>query len=166
MIKLLAFDLFGTIFNLENVDRAELKEYGRQIKRNLTDWSPFDLPAHWAWSLPLHDDAIEGLWKLRDHDYRLVTFSNAPAKLQLEMINYHSLPFHSITPLESFRMSKPNPSIYYNLEVWGYDLSECAMITANKSFGDIEGMSACGGFPILIRDDKIPDLFALRDYLK
>lgn len=164
MIQLLAFDLFGTIFDLKNVDREELKEYGRQINRNLGKWEPFDLPDHWA-QLPLHDDAVEGLYALKESGYKLVTFSNAPAALQLRMLGNYSLPFHAITPLELFQMSKPNKAIYAKLSLWGYRPEECGMVTANESFGDIVGAADAGMKPLLIRGKDIPNLFELNKVL-
>lgn len=160
-VKLLAFDLFGTIFNMADVPRDELRSYGEQIRRNMdpANWQPFELPACWD-SLPIHADAIEGMRMLRER-FVCVTFSNAPAALQVRMLRNAGVEFDAITPLECFQLSKPMTAIYPHAGLWGYPLSECGMVTANESFGDLEGAKACGMRPILIRGDEFPTLLEL-----
>ncbi len=159
-MKLLAFDLFGTIFDLSGVPREELRSYGDQIRRNQEEgWEPFDLPASWE-NLPLHEDAIEGMEKLRKR-FTCVTFSNAPAKLQIRMLKNAGVEFDAITPLECFQLSKPCLETYTNVSLWGFPLHECGMVTANEKFGDLEGAKACGMQPILIRGERYPTIHDL-----
>lgn len=150
-IKLLAFDLFGTVFDVSLAKREDLENYARQIRhqQETGEWSPFDLPAGWQ-CLQLHDDSYVALHKLRyDHHFRCVTFSNAPAWLTLRMGGHRDL-FDAITPLECFKIGKPSLAAYPNLSLWGYPLDECAMVTSNEHFGDLEGAAACGIHPIFI----------------
>lgn len=160
-MRLLAFDLFGTIFDMASVPREELRSYGQQIEQNLKLWQPFDLPASWE-HLPIHHDAIDGMDRLRQR-FTCVTFSNAPAKLQVRMLKNAGVEFDAITPLECFQLSKPTTEVYSSVRLWGYPLDECGMVTANESFGDLEGAKACGMRPLLIRSEEFPTLFDLAE---
>jgi FMN phosphatase YigB (HAD superfamily) len=156
-MKLLAFDLFGTIFDVRNgAKREDLRSYGEQIERNKTDWQPFKLPDEWE-NLPVFPDAAEGIRKLRERFF-VVTMSNAPAPLQMRMLRKAGISFDGITPLELFRASKPVMATYTAVQMWGVPFKECGMVTANKDFGDLEASEHLGMRPLLIRGEEFPTL--------
>lgn len=159
-MKLLAFDLFGTIFDVRNgAKREDLRSYGEQIERNMAKWEPFDLPDAWA-DLPVFSDAVEGIQKLRKRFF-VVTLSNAPAYLQMRMLDKAGISVDGITPLELFGVSKPVTDAYAALEMWGVPFADCGMVTANKDFGDLEAAKHYGMRPLLIRGEEFPTLLDL-----
>jgi FMN phosphatase YigB (HAD superfamily) len=83
MIKLIAFDLFGTVFDLFTVPKDEIRDYIQQVRRET--WEPLRLPESWV-NIPLFEDSKEGLKRLKTK-YKLVTCSNAPIDLQFNMMS-------------------------------------------------------------------------------
>jgi FMN phosphatase YigB (HAD superfamily) len=64
------------------------------------------------------------------------------------------------------KIYKPNPLAYLTAcAELDCRPSECIMISANKTFGDIEHSREVGMQSILIRDDKVADIIALAGVL-
>jgi 2-haloacid dehalogenase len=147
-IEVVAFDTFGTVFDLSQVDHQEIRDYAHHIRK--PDWSPLHLPESWT-KLPAHPDSKLGLDDLRKK-YMVVTCSNGPLGLLAKLSRYNNIQWDAIIPLELNKVYKPNPKAYLTVcEVLGVEPSKVAMVTANKDFGDLEGSESVGIKPILIR---------------
>lgn len=147
-IKVMAFDVFGTVFNMDAVPRDELRRYGEHIHK--PKWSALQLPSSWE-KLPAYTDAAAGIAILR-HRFLVVTCSNGPLGLLAKASKYNGISWDAIVPLEMNRVFKPNPAAYLTVcEVMGVAPNEVAMVTANKDFGDLEASGSLGMTPILIR---------------
>ncbi len=139
--KVIAFDVFGTVFDLSDVDRSEVRAYVEHIKQ--PTWEPLNLPKHWE-TLPAHYDAPGALEMLRKK-YMVVTLSNGPMRLLAELNKFNGLKWDAIIPLEMARVYKPNPIAYLlPAQLFDCDINEVMMVTANKDFGDIEAAKALG----------------------
>lgn len=117
-IKVIAFDVFGTVFNMDAVPRDELRNYGKHIHK--PEWSAVQLPSSWE-KLPAHADAAAGIAILR-HRFLVVTCSNGPLGLLAKASKYNGISWDAIVPLEMNRVFKPNPAAYLTVcEVIGVD---------------------------------------------
>ena len=154
-IKVLAFDLFGTVFDVFTVPRGELSDYGDTIRA--PEWKPFVWPKTWE-KMPAFPDSKFGLRALQSYGYYTVALSNAPLALAMRMIANADLAFNAIIPLETIKTYKPNPACYtFAQQLCGVERHEFAMISANKSFGDIEVALALGMGAQLIRNPDTPE---------
>lgn len=151
MIKVIAFDCFGTVFDMSGVRREELVDYANHIRKPL--WSPLHLPKSWEY-MPAHPDASYGLAMLREK-FLVVTCSNGPLGLLARLSKNASIEWDAIIPLEMNRVFKPDLLAYLTVcQVLDVDASEVMMVTANKTFGDLEASAKLGMTPQLIRGDS------------
>jgi len=163
LIKVIAFDVFGTVFDLDEVDRDDVRNYIAQIRKPV--WEPLRLPRSWE-TLPAHPDARLGIELLRS-EYTVVTCSNGPLGLLAKMSKHNGIIWDAIIPLELDRVYKPNPDAYRVMcRVLDVHPSEVMMVTANESFGDLEASAALGMRPQLIRHigkngDGVADIVSL-----
>lgn len=164
MPSLIAFDVFGTVFDLSGVDRAEIAGYIRHIRE--PHWMPLELPKHWE-RLPAHPDAAEGIERLRSR-YMVVTCSNGPLGLLAKLSKHNRISWDAIIPLELGQVFKPNPAAYLVMcNALDLPPSEVVMVTANRTFGDLEAASALGMQTRLIRDpsSELSTIHELADQL-
>lgn len=151
MIKVIAFDTFGTVLNMDGVPREELKAYGQHIKK--PKWEPLVLPKSWE-TLPAHSDSKQGIDMLRQK-YMVVTCSNGPLGLLAKVSKYNDIHWDAIIPLELNKVFKPNLAAYMTVcEVLDVEPQEVAMVTANKTFGDLEAAESLGMMPYYIRHES------------
>lgn len=152
-ISVIAFDLFGTVFKMDNVSREEIQAYGRHI--SMPYWSPLTLPDSWE-ELFAFEDSQEGIDRLR-RKYTVVTLSNAPLKTQINLLRNRNIRFDGIIPLEIAQVYKPRQQAYRHLaETLRVPVEKCLMVSANKDFGDIENAKAVGMNSQLIRNAATP----------
>lgn len=152
-IKVIAFDVFGTVFDLSGADRKEVKDYITHIHEPV--WSPLQLPKTWE-NLKAHPDSAEGIALLRKK-FMVVTCSNGPLGLLAKLSKNNGINWDAIIPLEMNKVYKPNPRAYMTVcEVLNVLPEEMLMVTANKTFGDLEASRALGMEAILIRDEESP----------
>lgn len=160
-MKVIAFDVFGTVFDFADVPREEIRDYARQLRQ--VPWQPLSLPKSWE-TMPAHPDSIEGIAALREQ-FTVVTCSNGPLGLLAKMSKNAGIWWDAIIPLEMNQVYKPDHRAYMTVcEVLDVEPSDILMVTANKDFGDLEASQACGMKSILIRDENcptIPDLALL-----
>lgn len=151
VIKVIAFDVFGTVFDLSQAARDEVRSYVNHV--HAAEWSPLKLPESW-YLLKAHADARYGIQLLREDGYLVVTCSNGPIELLTRISKSNGISWDMLIPLEMAKVYKPNPEAY-KLIPWlmGVQPEEVAMVTANKTFGDLEASAKLGMQPILIRDD-------------
>ena len=162
-MKVIAFDVFGTVVDFSGVERDDVRNYIAQIQR--PEWAPLELPKSWE-SLPAFPDSAEGINRLREK-YIVVTCSNGPLGLLTRLSKNAGIQWDAIIPLEMFKVYKPNPEAYLALcEVLAVNPKDVAMVTANPLFGDIEWAGSLGMTPILIRgESEIQTITQLADSL-
>ena len=167
MIEAIFFDVFGTLLDMRDVPREELKAYGDHLRKyqETGEYQPLELPAHWH-SLPAFPDAMAGLERL-GNKFRLYTFSNGPVQLTVDALWSSGIRMRAIDVRQA-RGFKPVQWIYpWACGRVGFAPGQCLMVTANQSFGDLEGAKACGMSPWLIRGDSdTRDLHALAHFLE
>lgn len=148
MIKVIAFDVFGTVFDLSTCDREEIRAYARHLRK--PEWSPLTLPVSWE-TMPAHPDSREGIERLRK-DFIVVTCSNGPLGMLARLSKFNGISWDAIIPLELNKVFKTNPKAYMTVcEVMNVEPHEVMMVTANETFGDLEASAALGMTPQLIR---------------
>lgn len=164
MIKAFAFDVFGTVFDLQNVDRAEIAAYVNHVRRDA--WEPLQLPDSWK-NIPAHFEAELSLERLRSH-FTVVTCSNGPISLLIELSKRAGITWDAMIPLEVAQVYKPHLPAYELIrQVLKVDYHEIAMVTANRTFGDLKAAAALGMRPVLIRDPEhaeFADIMQLTDH--
>lgn len=153
-MKVLAFDVFGTVFDLSGVDREEIRAYASHV-RSPGPWRPLHLPKSWE-ALPAHPDSAAGIAELRKRFF-VVTCSNGPLGLLAKLSKYNAISWDAIIPLELNRVFKPDPRAYLTVcEVLGVAPSDVTLVTANATFGDLDGSRAVGMQSMLIRNEGGP----------
>lgn len=150
-VDVIAFDLFGTVFDMRYAPSEEIKAYAEHIRK--PEWSPLRLPTAWQ-SMPAFSDSCDGIDRLRD-DFCVVTCSNAPLGLQIALCKHAGIQFDGMIPLELSRVFKTNPRAYLTIcDVMDVAPSRVLMVTANKTFGDLEASSSLGMQSVLIRGES------------
>jgi HAD superfamily hydrolase (TIGR01493 family) len=149
-IKCLAFDCFGTVFDMANVPKEQIAAYVEHVRRN--DFSPYLFPHSWE-KLKAHSDAADGIRMLREAGYKCVTLSNGGKDLLTFISEKNGIQWDHIIDLAAHKAYKPN-----NLDAYravekdlGFKPEETMMVTANPTFGDVEGAAAVGMHSIVIR---------------
>ncbi len=163
-MKVVAFDVFGTVFDMSSVNRQELKYYAEHISKPL--WEPLKFSKSWE-TIPAHSDSKAGISKLREN-FIVVTCSNGPLGLLTKLSKYNGISWDAIIPLELNKVFKPNLAAYMTVcEVLNIEPRDMIMVTANKDFGDIEAAIELGMEPQLIRHPNHPqNILELATYLK
>lgn len=157
-MKVIAFDVFGTVFDLSGVPKEEIRAYAHHIRQDT--WSPLFLPESWA-KLPAHPDAAEGIERLR-RDFTVVTCSNGPLGLLAKLSKHNGISWDAIIPLELNRVFKPDPFAYLTVcQVLEVKPKDVMMVTANEKFGDLEASKSLGMFPQLIRSGNTETIIEL-----
>lgn len=152
-VTVLAFDVFGTVFDLSGVARQELRDYAAHIRK--PEWTPLRFPANWE-HLPPHPDSAQGIERLRQK-FLVVTCSNGPLGMMTRLSKNGGIRWDAIIPLELNRVFKPNPFAYLTVcEVLGVEPAAVMMVTANEKFGDLEASKSLGMTPMLIRGETGP----------
>lgn len=156
MIKVIAFDAFGTLFNMEGVPEQQLRDYGDHLRKfYLTKhWTELKFPTSWI-GLPAFPDVKEGIARLMNK-HICVLLSNGPADLLHAMLGHNGIVTDGIVPLEAYRTFKPDLSAYVTVcQLWKVIPCEVMMVTANEHFGDLEAASILGMAPRLIRHEEL-----------
>ncbi len=152
-IKVIAFDVFNTLVRLDQTPFAEIRDYGAQLRR--PEWAPLVLPESWE-HLPPYDDSAVGVARLKQQ-YRVVTLSNGPVKLQRKLLSNAGIEVDGIVPLEDFEVYKPRVAAYAcACHYLNRHAREVLMVTANPDFGDIDGSARIGMPSLLIRQPGCP----------
>lgn len=160
MIKVIAFDVFGTVVDLSHTPREEIKAYADHIRK--PEWSPLTLPSSWL-DQPFFSDVADGVRELRRIGLLVVTCSNAPVSFQRDLFSRHpEIEIHDIISLEEHEVFKPQREAYLAIcEQLEVDAEHVLMVTANEHFGDLEGAKSAGMQSILIRGKQCPTVMDL-----
>lgn len=152
-VKLILFDVFNTLVSMDKCERTELRAYAEHIKAHSTPdvWKPWEpSPLWWSTHCKAFPDVYVSLRRLRMIHY-VATMTNAPVWFQMRLNAVNNMQFDALTPLECFKMFKPHKEIYPLVaNLYGLKPEGCLMVTANETFGDIEGAHACGMQAVLI----------------
>jgi 2-haloalkanoic acid dehalogenase type II len=163
-IKCIAFDCFGTVFDMAGVSRDEIKAYVDHVRKD--DFAPFKFPASWL-NLQLHPDAATGIAKLQRNGFSCVALSNGALYLLSHVSQCGGVIWDHIVDLAKHRVYKPHIDAYRTIEKdLGLKPENTLMVTANPTFGDIEGAAAIGMQSQVIRQPgKIRDIIELAELL-
>lgn len=144
----IAFDVFGTVFDMSSINRDDVRNYIKHIHQET--WSPLVLPKSWE-HLPPHADSAEGIARLRKN-FIVVTCSNGPLGLLSKLSKNGGVEWDAIIPLELNKVFKPQPKAYLTVcEVLDVAPNDVMMVTANETFGDLEASKELGMQPMWIR---------------
>lgn len=163
-VRVVLFDLFGTLVDFSGVPHEERKAYADHIRK--PEWSPFRPPESWC-ELKAFPDVREGLANLYTRRRLPVILSNCPARLAKSIVRRNRLDIDIVIQLAAARVFKPHPRAYQAAcDVLDVDPSACLMVTANEHFGDLEQSRALGMQACLIRGDSdVPGLVSLAERL-
>lgn len=153
-IKCIAFDCFGTVFDMSNFSRKEIVDYVKHVNKN--NFSPFNFPESW-FELKSHPDSSEGIIKLQNLGYRCVAMSNGSFDLIQKISHKNKIEWDYIIDLVKHGVYKPKKEAYFAVEKQtGFKPEETLMVTANPDFGDIEGSESIGMKSQVIRQNNYP----------
>lgn len=165
-IRCVAFDCFGTLFDMSNIPRQQIAAYVEHVRS--ADFSPYGFPDEW-WRLQPFADVQPGFDLLSSQGVECWALSNGPWQLisYLAVAANPCFRFDGIVDLCGHRVYKPHIDAYRKLEVdSGYKPQECLMVTANPTFGDVEGSAAIGMRSCVIRQpDGVCDVIELAEIL-
>lgn len=153
--KYALFDLNHTVHDVSAVPRDVMRDYGSIVAdfRDRGVYRPLVLSPEWEVAPP-HPDAGEGIARLRSAGIKVVTLSNNPCDAQARMLERSGIEVDGMVPLEWAKVYKPDPAAYaYALGCLspGTLPSDCLMVTANETFGDLTQARALGMRAELIR---------------
>lgn len=136
MIRVVAFDLFGTVFDASGVPADERRDYVRHVRKNAVDWLPLSLPESWK-TMPVHPDSVEGIAAIRAKGIKVVTLTNWPREQIEAASNNAGIVWDRLVLLERYRIYKPHLSAYAAVcEELKTAPWEVLMVTANPGAGD------------------------------
>jgi 2-haloalkanoic acid dehalogenase type II len=148
-IQCIAFDCFGTVFDMEGIPREQIRSYVEHVRQN--DFSPFVFPDEW-WELKAHADAAPGIRNLQAEGYCCVALSNGSHGLLTRIAAANDIYWDHIVDLAAHRVYKPHLDAYRTVENdTSYEPANTLMVTANPTFGDVEGAAAVGMKSMIIR---------------
>jgi len=133
VIKVIAFDLFGTVFDAESADERDRNAY----TSNLKAWREHRtyLPTRCVFSfarLKLFADSAEGLSALMFAGYKIVTASNIPSAYVVEASRNAGIAWDGIVALERYGIYKPDLAAYAAIcDLMKCEPKEVLMVTGN-----------------------------------
>jgi HAD superfamily hydrolase (TIGR01493 family) len=163
--KCIAFDCFGTIFDMTNIQRSEISDYVEHVRRD--DFSPYAFPVGW-WNLKPHRDSADGIRLLQKSGIACVAMSNGSVELIGHISSACGIRWNEIIDLRKAGVYKPHRDAYRVIQTQaGYLPHETLMVTANPSFGDLEGAESIGMPSMVIRAAGYPirNTIELAEYL-
>jgi HAD superfamily hydrolase (TIGR01493 family) len=163
-IRCVAFDCFGTVFDMSGVHNDEIYNYVNHVRRD--DFTPFTFPDSW-WYLKAHTDSAEGIRRLQSVGLVCVALSNGSRQLINHISLANTIEWNHIVSLIAHRVYKPHRDAYLTIQAdLGIVPSETLLVTANPSFGDIEGAAAVGMQSQVIRHGHPNTIIELAEMLK
>ena len=164
MITAAAFDCFGTVFDMSNIDPSEIEAYVKHVHQN--DFTPFEFPQNW-FELKPHKDSVEGINLLQSYNIKCIALSNGSKELISKISNDCGIKWDHIVDLINHKVYKPHIDAYYTVQKdLGISPNETLMVTANPTFGDVEGSAAIGMTPQIIRHGYPNTIIELLDIVR
>lgn len=166
-VSAIAFDLFGTVFDLSDTPKQEVQDYIAHVRK--PEWSPLTLPESWLKLKPF-PDAVEGISNLINHGHCTYSCSNAPYEFTESLMRASGLDHYFIdyTDIAQAKRFKPHPEAYLQICAQFNVLpGECLMVTGNAGSPDIEGARAVGMQAVMIRQPGcIPTIAELAKHFR
>jgi HAD superfamily hydrolase (TIGR01493 family) len=132
-IKVIAFDLFGTVFDAESASSPDRDHYTtclRMWRQNRT-YYPVQFIDSFQFLKPFAD-SIEGLNAIRAKGYKIVAASNIPAGFAYAASTNAGIEWDGILELVSYRIYKPDLAAYAAIcDLMKCEPSEVLMVTGN-----------------------------------
>lgn len=165
MVECVVFDCFGTVFDMVGVSREEIRAYVDHVRGE--NFTPFAFPSSW-WDLRAHADAAAGIRLLQGDGLFCVALSNGDVGLVSQVSERNGFHFDWVIDLAGkHRVYKPHVDAYRTVEKeLGYKPADCLMVTANPTFGDIEGAAAIGMPSQVIRHGYPDTIIELAEKLR
>lgn len=162
-IKCIAFDCFGTVFDMLPISHNEISEYVKHVRSD--NFSPYTFPQSW-YELKAHPDSKAGIDMLQNEGYFCVALSNGSFDLIEHISRNNGILFNYIVDLSKHKVYKPHKKAYLAIKKdLGYNTQDTLMVTANPTFGDIEGAKSVDMQSIVIRHGFPSDIIQLYEYL-
>lgn len=159
MIKVCAFDCFGTVFDSSSLPRELVRAYVQHV--NAETFAPYVFPQPW-YELPAHRDSMPGIRSLRQYGIKCVAMSNGSPDLILALSKNAGIEWDLVIDLASHGVYKPHPGAYRVVECeTGVTPAECLMVTANPTFGDVQGAMSVGMHAQVIRGPVVKTIIDL-----
>jgi len=157
----MAFDCFGTIFDVSDVPRQDRIDYGNHVRT--VDFSPFNFSPAW-YAIKAHADSAKGIQLLQASGIKCVTLSNGSVELLTQISASADIHWDLVIDLTKHRVYKPNPDAYLTVEKeLGFKPRDTLMVTANPLFGDVEKATAIGMQTQIIRHGYPDTVIELAD---
>jgi len=152
-IKALAFDCFGTVFDMMPIPNRDILSYVEHVRK--ADFAPYAFPASWL-NLKAHEDSAEGIKMIQKLGIKCVALSNGSYELLGHISKQNGIEFDHIVNLAAHRVYKPHQAAYLTVQKdLGIDPGDTLMVTANPTFGDLEGAESVGMHACVIRHDLL-----------
>ena len=152
-MEAVAFDCFGTVFDMTPIPNKDIGSYVEHVRK--LDFSPYAFPASWL-NLKAHEDSAEGIKMIQELGIKCVALSNGSHDLLSHISKQNGIEFDHIVNLAAHRVYKPHQDAYLTVQKdLGIDTSETLMVTANPTFGDIEGALSVGMHALVIRNSSM-----------
>ncbi len=171
-IKVVAFDLFGTVFDPQSADECDRTRYGECLKlwREERHYKPV-LGVTSFNDLKPFEDSLIGLEMLKAAGYMIVAASNIPVRYVKSMSMNARLGWHGILDLEPYRIYKPDLAAYAAIcDLMKCEPSEVLMVTGNHGkYGigdDTEPLKIGMRTAKIRRDSPIQTIVDLAEQLK
>lgn len=165
-VDVIAFDCFGTVFDASELPVESIQAYVKHVISNPTAASKFNFGSEW-YELPAHKDSAAGIKKLRANGYKCVALSNGPADLVKHLSGKAGIEWDYIIDLAAHNVYKPYSEAYKTVEKeTGVKPQFCLMVTANPTFGDVEGAMSIGMNAQVIRANGNGNILDLAETLR
>lgn len=165
MIRCIAFDCFGTLFDVRTLPEGYVGNYVDHVYQN--DFSPYSFPEEW-YQLKAHPGVTDGMKALQEQGIKVVSLSNGGPDLISKLAEAAGFTFDHIVDLAAHKVYKPHLGAYTT--VWadtGIAIDDTLMVTANPTFGDLSGAFAVGMTPVLLRQLGWPQtVFELSEWVR
>ena len=159
----LAFDCFGTVFDMATFDRDLIRDYVNHVRTKPTELYVFPQP--W-WEIKAHADSAWGIKKLQKSGFKCFAASNGSVELIKTISERSAIYWDGITDFVTHGYYKPDVRAYAAItSQFNLVASDVCVVTANPDFGDVEGAQANGMMTEVIRhSDLFPTLEAFADF--
>lgn len=160
----LAFDCFGTVFDMTTFDRELIRDYVNHVRTKPTELYVFPQP--W-WEIKAHADSAAGIKKLQEAGIRCFAASNGSVQLIDSISVAAGILWNGITDFAKHGFYKPDVRAYTAITTqFGLNAKDVCIVTANRTFGDVEGAKANGMMSQVIRDTELfPTLEAFAEFV-
>ena len=160
-IHCIAFDCFGTLFDMSPIPQEQIEDYVRHVRSD--NFTSYAFPEAWRHLKPF-PDVPDGILRLRMAGFTCIALSNGSVEL-IDRIS-SGFRFDYIADLAAEKVYKPHIDAYRVVQKYtGFKPAETLMVTANPTFGDIEGAAAIGMPSQVIRHGRPNTVIELAEML-